>query len=175
MTVPPQNKTNRSGGSGQRRQGGGGGPRIQFTYNAGQRPSGPQQGAAFGQAIGGNTGAGRTHSPLGDPDFFTNADIRNYCEKGRSAFLALSFELSMAAEVLSAVLKEVPNADGRPFGLADAGPAGGQAPEEGRREREGRRRRGRPDLRRVPARVRPGAVPCTSRPRQPRRKFDFGN
>ncbi|MFF0249587.1 plasmid transfer protein TraA [Streptosporangium sandarakinum] len=56
------------------------------------------------------------HSPLADPDFFTNADIRNYCERARGEFLRLSFEVAMAAEVLQAVLKEVPDPTGRPFG-----------------------------------------------------------
>ncbi|MFI2077946.1 plasmid transfer protein TraA [Streptomyces triculaminicus] len=63
-------------------------------------------------------GAGRQgmHSPLADPEFFNNVDIRNYCEAGRSVFLQLSFELAAAAEVLQAVLKEVPDPEGRPFG-----------------------------------------------------------
>ncbi|GAA2870523.1 hypothetical protein GCM10010517_30750 [Streptosporangium fragile] len=56
------------------------------------------------------------YSPLADPEFFTNADIRNYCEKARGEFLRLSFEIAMAAEVLQAVLKEVPDPEGRPFG-----------------------------------------------------------
>ena len=48
--------------------------------------------------------------------YWLDADIRNYCEKARGEFLRLSFELAMAAEVLQAVLKEVPDPDGRPFG-----------------------------------------------------------
>lgn len=58
------------------------------------------------------------YSPLADPEFFTNADIRNYCEKARAEFLKLSFELSMAAEVLQAVLKEIPDPEAKMFGSA---------------------------------------------------------
>lgn len=72
---------------------------------------------ASGHKAGGHPYAAQIgYSPLADPEFFTNADIRNYCEKARTEFLKLSFELSMAAEVLQAVLKEVPDPDGRPFG-----------------------------------------------------------
>ncbi|MCM1966212.1 hypothetical protein NC490_07700 [Streptomyces sp. G1] len=56
------------------------------------------------------------HSPLGDPEFFSNVDIRNYCESGRGLFLQMSFELANAAEMLNAVLKEIPDPEGRPFG-----------------------------------------------------------
>ncbi|MFJ7203262.1 plasmid transfer protein TraA [Streptomyces sp. NPDC098789] len=73
---------------------------------------GQQQGGGRGQAGGGR----RMHSPLGDPEFFNNVDIRNYCEQGRGLFLQMSFELANAAEMLNAVLKEVPDPDGRPFG-----------------------------------------------------------
>ncbi|MGW1199516.1 plasmid transfer protein TraA [Streptomyces sp. NPDC002536] len=59
---------------------------------------------------------GGTHSPLADPEFFSNVDIRNYCERGRQLFLQLSFELANASEVLHAVLKEVPDPEGKAFG-----------------------------------------------------------
>ncbi|WP_327386669.1 plasmid transfer protein TraA [Streptomyces sp. NBC_01207] len=78
---------------------------------AGGQQSGFQQGGGRGQGAG-----GRMHSPLGDPEFFNNVDIRNYCEGGRGLFLQMSFELANAAEVLNAVLKEIPDPDGRPFG-----------------------------------------------------------
>lgn len=87
--------------------------------DSGPRNSGPggsqggygQQGGGRGQGT-----AGRMHSPLGDPEFFSNVDIRNYCESGRGLFLQMSFELANAAEMLNAVLKEVPDPEGRPFG-----------------------------------------------------------
>ncbi|MFF4378765.1 plasmid transfer protein TraA [Kitasatospora sp. NPDC001547] len=94
--------------------GGGGGAAY-----GGRGPGGPGPAAGgIGSPAGGGRGAGggAAYSPLGDPEFFTNADVRNYCEQGRSAMSRVSFDLAMAYELLSAVLKEVPDADGRPFG-----------------------------------------------------------
>ncbi|MER6826566.1 plasmid transfer protein TraA [Streptosporangium sp. NPDC000563] len=65
---------------------------------------------------GGHPYASISYSPLADPEFFTNADIRNYCERARGEFLKLSFEVAMAAEVLQAVLKEIPDPEARLFG-----------------------------------------------------------
>ncbi|MEV6957376.1 plasmid transfer protein TraA [Streptomyces sp. NPDC051183] len=84
-------------------------------------PRGGQQQGGFNQQAGGGRGAGgggggRMYSPLGDPEFFNNVDIRNYCEGGRGLFLQMSFELANAAEVLNAVLKEIPDPEGHPFG-----------------------------------------------------------
>ena len=93
--------------------GGGGGAAY-----GGRGPGGPSPTGGIGSPAGGGrgSGAGPNYSPLGDPEFFTNADVRNYCEQGRSAMSRVSFDLAMAYELLSAVLKEVPDADGRPFG-----------------------------------------------------------
>ncbi|MFE0037438.1 plasmid transfer protein TraA [Streptomyces sp. NPDC059015] len=80
----------------------------------GPRGGGDQGGQAFfGRGNGARHGG---HSPLADPEFFSNADIRNYCENGRGLFLQFAFELANAAEVLNAVLKEVPDPEGRAFG-----------------------------------------------------------
>lgn len=78
-------------------------------------PRGSNQG---GQQFTGRGNGARHggHSPLADPEFFNNADIRNYCENGRGLFLQFAFELANAAEVLNAVLKEVPDPEGRAFG-----------------------------------------------------------
>lgn len=75
---------------------------------SGQHRGAPKAGGRPYAAQGG-------YSPLADPEFFTNTDIRNYCERARTEFLKMSFELAMAAEVLQAVLKEVPDPEGRPF------------------------------------------------------------
>ncbi|MFF4518169.1 plasmid transfer protein TraA [Streptomyces mirabilis] len=83
-----------------------------FHVNEGGQNNG--RGAGFtGRGNGARHGG---HSPLADPEFFSNADIRNYCENGRGVFLQMSFELANAAEVLNAVLKEVPDPDGRALG-----------------------------------------------------------
>ncbi|BFV58276.1 hypothetical protein KCMC57_up33800 [Kitasatospora sp. CMC57] len=133
----------------------------------------PRGGAQGG--VGGGQGAagGRTHSPLGDPEFFTNADVRAFCEKGRAAFLQLSFELAMAAEVLQAVLKEVPDPEGRPFSaqsrarrvakhLKKAADDAKDAAANAARTYAAFQKEFDPQISRV------------ARPRQQRRAFDFG-
>ncbi|MEU6398605.1 plasmid transfer protein TraA [Streptomyces cinnamoneus] len=87
-------------------------PGVQAGGGGSRNGRGQQQGGGQGQGQRG----GRMHSPLGDPEFFSNVDIRNYCESGRGLFLQMSFELANAAEMLNAVLKEVPDPEGRPFG-----------------------------------------------------------
>ncbi|GAA4224237.1 hypothetical protein FHR32_002896 [Streptosporangium album] len=84
---------------------------------AGADRPGTGQHTAGGKA-GSHPYAGTSYSPLADPEFFTNADIRNYCERARGEFLRLSFEVAMASEVLRAVLKEVPDPEARLFGSA---------------------------------------------------------
>ncbi|MFE6461552.1 plasmid transfer protein TraA [Streptomyces cinereoruber] len=102
-----------------------------YNFNFG-KPGGAGTGAGGGQQGGRGTGgsrvghgpqgqqggrrAGGPYSPLADPEFFTNADVRNYCEAARAAFIQLSFDIAMAAEVLNATLQEVPDPEGKPFG-----------------------------------------------------------
>lgn len=151
-------------------KGGGGHEAPRRGPEAGGIGAGPRDHGASGSS---RTSGGRTHSPLADPEFFTNADIRNYCEQGRAAFLQLSFELAMAAEVLQAVLKEVPDADGRPFGsqfrarrvarhLKKAADDAKDAAANAARTYAAFQREYDPELNR------------TGRPRPPRRSFDFG-
>ncbi|MFJ9697390.1 plasmid transfer protein TraA [Kitasatospora sp. NPDC101183] len=156
--------------------GGGGG------YAGGGAPGGGyaggrgSQAGGIGQPSGGGRGAGggAAYSPLGDPDFFTNEDVRNYCEQGRSALSRVSFDLAMAYELLNAVLKEVPDADGRPFGsltrarrvarhLKKAADDAKDCAAEIARTYAAFQREYDPEISRV-------AQPR----RQPRRKFDFG-
>ncbi|MFD7986847.1 plasmid transfer protein TraA [Kitasatospora indigofera] len=187
---PPQGSTGAGGGTRSRGagrpaggQGGDGGNQYHFHYNSGGAKPGsggartPGAGG-IGQANpgaqgGGQRGGGRTHSPLGDPEFFTNADIRNYCENARAAFLQLSFELAMAAEVLQAVLKEVPDPDGRPFSgqmrarrvakhLKKTADDAKDAAKNAARTYASFQREFDPELNR------------SGRPRPPRRSFDFG-
>lgn len=176
------------GGARGRQSGGQSGNQYHFHYNSGDGKAGGQRGydgggraagpGGIGQANpgaqgGGQRGGGRTHSPLGDPEFFTNADIRNYCENARAAFLQLSFELAMAAEVLQAVLKEVPDPDGRPFSgqmrarrvakhLKKTADDAKDAAKNAARTYASFQREFDPELNR------------SGRPRPPRRSFDFG-
>ena len=150
--------------------GGGGGAAY-----GGRGPGGPSPTGGIGSPAGGGrgSGAGPNYSPLGDPEFFTNADVRNYCEQGRSAMSLVSFDLAMAYELLSAVLKEVPDADGRPFGsltrarrvskhLKKAADDAKDCAAEIARTYAAFQREYDPEISRV------------AKPRQPRRKFDFG-
>ncbi|ARZ71195.1 hypothetical protein SMD11_5616 [Streptomyces albireticuli] len=134
MTTPPYGYGPRPGGpgntgsTGSRSANGAGGGRSRHrtthrTYNfnvGGQNTNGSGGGRGGGGAGFFRNGArgqgGGMHSPLADPEFFSNVDIRNYCEGGRGLFLQLSFELASASEVLEAVLKEVPDPEGRAFG-----------------------------------------------------------
>ncbi|MFF2075381.1 plasmid transfer protein TraA [Kitasatospora sp. NPDC058162] len=149
--------------------GGGGG------YGGGRGPGGPgpASGPIGSPSGGGQGGGGRGYSPLGDPEFFTNADVREFCERGRATFAQLSFDLAMAYELLSAVLKEVPDADGRPFGsltrarrvskhLKKAADDAKDCAAEIARTYAAFQREYDPEISRV------------AKPRQPRRRFDFG-
>lgn len=80
----------------------------------GRTAAGGGRGGFFNR--GARQGGGGGHSPLADPEFFSNADIRAYCERSRMVFLQLAFELAGAAEVLQGALKEIPDAEGRRFG-----------------------------------------------------------
>ena len=150
--------------------GGGGGAAY-----GGRGPGGPSPTGGIGSPAGGGrgSGAGPNYSPLGDPEFFTNADVRNYCEQGRSAMSRVSFDLAMAYELLSAVLKEVPDADGRPFGsltrarrvakhLKKAADDAKDCAAEIARTYAAFQREYAPEISRV------------AKHRQPRRQFDFG-
>ncbi|MFE2721325.1 plasmid transfer protein TraA [Kitasatospora sp. NPDC059327] len=116
----------------ERGNGGGGGSKASYHFhysprhggNTGAGGGGGRTGGAAGGGIGAGTGGGQigagggraNYSPLGDPEFFTNADVRNFCEGGRAMLAQASFDLAMAHEILQAVLKEVPDPEGRPFG-----------------------------------------------------------
>ncbi|QHZ00353.1 hypothetical protein SSPS47_35210 (plasmid) [Streptomyces sp. S4.7] len=52
-------------------------------------------------------------SLLPAPEFSSPAQIRNYCNSLRAAAVMLSFEVSMGAEILKAVLATVPDPDRR--------------------------------------------------------------
>ncbi|MFJ8624255.1 plasmid transfer protein TraA [Kitasatospora sp. NPDC093550] len=143
-------------------------------YGGGRGPGGPGPSSGpIGTPSGGGQGGGRGYSPLGDPEFFTNADVREFCERGRATFAQLSFDLAMAFEILQAVLKEVPDADGRPFGsltrarrvskhLKKAADDAKDCAAEIARTYAAFQREYDPEISRV------------AKPRQPRRRFDFG-
>ncbi|MFJ4591323.1 plasmid transfer protein TraA [Kitasatospora sp. NPDC088861] len=163
---PPRGSTSRSG------------PSYHFSYNRNTDSRGPGGPGPAEDRIGtpsssGHSGGGRGYSPLGDPEFFTNADVREFCERGRATFAQLSFDLAMAHEILQAVLKEVPDPDGRVFGsqtrarrvakhLKKAAEDAKSVAAEVARTYAAFQREYDPEISRV------------ARPRQPRRRFDFG-
>ncbi|MEV0036592.1 plasmid transfer protein TraA [Streptomyces sp. NPDC050804] len=111
--VPPQN-----GQRQQRQQQTNGSAGATYNFNFGPKNNSSKTG---GQSGGNRIGPGATRntfSPLADPEFFTNADVRFYCESARAVFMTLAFDLSMAAEILHAVLREVPDPEGKAFGSA---------------------------------------------------------
>ena len=184
MTVPPNfskyGSANGAGPGWQQPPGAGGRTRYttnsktrNYNFNVGGGSGGNGQGRGRGPA--GVGGRDRSYSPLADPEFFTNADIRNYCDTARAGFLQLSFELSMAAEVLQAVLKEVPDPEGRAFGsltrarrvakhLKKAADDAKDAAKNSARTYAAFQREYSPEL----------DTHAYRRPRQPRRRFDFG-
>lgn len=151
---------------------------FHFGGGGGGGDQAPRDGGAGGERSRGPGGIGsrqRSHSPLADPEFFTNADIRNYCDTARQGFLQLSFELSMAAEVLQAVLKEVPDPDGRAFGSQMRARRVAKHLRKVADDAKDAAKNSARTLRRLPARVLPELeVTAHRRPRQTRRKFDFG-
>jgi hypothetical protein len=124
--MPRQGTTNGTNGTSRGASNGkaNGGAGTTYNFHFGPKDGATKSGVGNGAGRGGQGGTGQgsggrgrgAYSPLADPEFFTNADVRNYCESARAAFLTLSFDLAMAAEILNAVLKEVPDPDGRPFG-----------------------------------------------------------
>ncbi|MFE1309931.1 plasmid transfer protein TraA [Streptomyces sp. NPDC058755] len=61
-------------------------------------------------------GGGNGQGLLPAPEFTTPAQLREYCNSLRAAAVTLSFEVSMGAEILKAVLAAVPDPEGRPLG-----------------------------------------------------------
>ncbi|MEU0704759.1 plasmid transfer protein TraA [Streptomyces bacillaris] len=78
-------------------------PPINLTINNGAK-------AQKGQPAAKNGG---TQGLLPAPEFSSPAQIRDYCNTLRAAAVMLSFEVSMGAEILKAVLATVPDPEGR--------------------------------------------------------------
>lgn len=66
---------------------------------------------------GGQQGAkAKAQSLLPAPEFWSPAQTRDYCNSLRAAAVALSIEVAMGAEILSATLSQVPDPEGKSFG-----------------------------------------------------------
>lgn len=111
MTTPPRQRTasNSKGNKfNSKTFGASFAPGFTLNVNAGNRSGGA---AGFG-APGGSRGV-HAESLLPAPEFNSPAQVREYCNALRAAMTGISFEISMAAEILKSVLKEVPDPDGR--------------------------------------------------------------
>ncbi|MBP5938553.1 plasmid transfer protein TraA [Streptomyces acidiscabies] len=87
-----------------------------FTVNVNATGKNNGGGAAGGARSGGGRGGVHPESLLPAPEFTSPALVRNYCNSLRALATGLSFELSMAAEIMQGVLGQVPDPSGRPFG-----------------------------------------------------------
>jgi hypothetical protein len=89
-------------------------PGLNINVNAGNRTntgSVPAQGGA-----GRRGGGAHPDAFLPAPEFNSPAQVRHYCNSLRALGTGLSFEVSMAAEIMQATLAQVPDPEGRPWG-----------------------------------------------------------
>lgn len=106
--VPPQ-----SGANGSHAKGAGAkntnftGFAPKFGLNVNVSSSGGGGGAQVGASFsGGQQGRGGSHFVLGDPDFNTTEDVRNYCNQVRALMIQAAIELAMASKILEARLSQ---------------------------------------------------------------------
>ncbi|MFF4846295.1 plasmid transfer protein TraA [Streptomyces collinus] len=75
---------------------------LNVNVNGGGRGAGGgQRGTAAGSG-----GSGGSHFILGEPEFNSTEDVRNYCNHARALMLQAAIELAMAAKILEARLAQ---------------------------------------------------------------------
>lgn len=75
--------------------------------NGGQATGGSRNnGSGGGQKNGGQGGGAGSHFVLGEPDFHTTEDVRNYCNHVRALMVQAAIELAMASKILQARLAQ---------------------------------------------------------------------
>lgn len=74
---------------------------LNVNVNGGGRGGGQQRGGAA--AAG---GSGGSHFILGEPEFNSTEDVRNYCNHVRALMVQAAIELAMAAKILEARLSQ---------------------------------------------------------------------
>lgn len=74
---------------------------VNVSSNGGGRGGGQQRG---GSAAPG--GSGGSHFVLGEPEFNSTEDVRNYCNHVRALMVQCAIELAMAAKILEARLSQ---------------------------------------------------------------------
>ncbi|MFI8882331.1 MULTISPECIES: plasmid transfer protein TraA [unclassified Streptomyces] len=75
-----------------------------FGLNVNVQTNQPQAQGAGGS--NGNRGGGGSHFVLGDPDFNSAEDVRNYCNQVRALMAQVAIELAMAGKILEARLAQ---------------------------------------------------------------------
>jgi len=75
---------------------------LNVNVNGGGGGGGGQQRAA----AGGQPGGGGSHFILGEPEFNSAEDVRNYCNHVRALMLQAAIEMAMAAKILEARLSQ---------------------------------------------------------------------
>ncbi|MEU3256123.1 plasmid transfer protein TraA [Streptomyces sp. NPDC006997] len=78
-------------------------PKFGLNVNVTSNGNGQQGGAP---ARGGQQGGGGSHFVLGEPDFNTTEDVRNYCNHVRALMIQAAIELAMASKILEARLAQ---------------------------------------------------------------------
>jgi hypothetical protein len=77
---------------------------VNVSSNGGGR--GGRQGGASTRGGRQSGGGGSTHFVLGEPDFNTTEDVRNYCNHVRALMIQAAIELAMASKILEARLSQ---------------------------------------------------------------------
>lgn len=77
---------------------------VNLNVQAGGRGGGGGRGQMAG--AGGQRGGGGSHFILGEPEFNSAEDVRNYCNQVRAMTLQMAIELAMAAKILEARLAQ---------------------------------------------------------------------
>ena len=75
---------------------------LNVNVNGGGRGGGQQR----GRTAGGSGGGGGSHFVLGEPEFNSTEDVRNYCNHVRALMVQCAIELAMAAKILEARLAQ---------------------------------------------------------------------
>ncbi|MFC9596123.1 plasmid transfer protein TraA [Streptomyces sp. NPDC056944] len=73
---------------------------------------GNRGGGQRGTVAGGQQGGGGSHFILGEPEFNSTEDIRNYCNHVRALMLQAAIEMAMAAKILEARLAQAQSLPG---------------------------------------------------------------
>lgn len=107
-SVPPQSGANGSqakGSNGKNTSFTGFAPSFGLNVNVQANGRG---GGGRGQGVtaGGQQGGGGSHFILGDPEFNSAEDVRNYCNHVRALMIQAAIELAMASKILEARLAQ---------------------------------------------------------------------